>query len=234
MKTPMPPLATPLRAGLLVLSLIGSLPFCGCRSTATTAANSTTAPATPKAANMTQLRDDLRATRDALDRTTEALERISTSANALNAYQAFNQKLADFEKLSAKSLLRTPNVHETGTGVFIQWEQDTQSIQAPTIREIADQRRLAVQEAYNALRNPMSTALTDLTDVTALLADLRKALAMDLTANGISAIQKPLLKARVRSAEFSSSLDNLAQKLDHIAYSIPATTTPPTTTPPAK
>lgn len=230
----MPPLATPLRAGLLVLSLIGSLPFGGCRSTATTAANSTTAPATPKAASMNQLRDDLRATRDALDHTTEALERISTSANALNAYQAFNQKLADFEKLSAKSLLRTPNVHETGTGVFIQWEQDTQSIQAPAIREIADQRRLAVQEAYTALRTPMSTALTDLTDVTALLADLRKALAMDLTANGISAIQKPLQKARVRSTEFSNSLDTLAQKLDHIAYSIPATTTPPTTTPPAK
>jgi outer membrane murein-binding lipoprotein Lpp len=233
MKTPIPPLAAPLGAGLLVLTLLGSLPLSGCRSTATTATNPSTVPAAPKAASMTQLSNDLRATRNALDRTTEALERISTSANALTASQTFNQKLNDFEKLSAKSLLRTPNVHETGTGVFNQWEQETQSIQVPAIREIAEQRRQAVQDDYNALRTPLNTALNDLTDVTTLLTDLRKALAMDLTANGISTIQKPLDKARLRSAEFSSSLDTLAQKLDHIAYAIPATSTPPPA-PPAK
>ena len=73
MKTPIPPLAAPLGAGLLVLTLLGSLPLSGCRSTATTAANPSTVPAAPKVASMTQLSNDLRATRNALDRTPDLL-----------------------------------------------------------------------------------------------------------------------------------------------------------------
>ena len=212
-------LTCPLYTSLLAISILGCLPIAGCASSSRT----TTAPATTKTTTINQLRDDLRTTRIALERTTDALNRIAASPNALNAYNAFNAELIAFEKLSAKSLLRSDRVHENGNALFTQWEQETQAIQAPAIREIADQRRSTVLAAYNALNEPIITARADLTDVTTLLTDLRKALAMDLTPAGIVAIQKPLEKANRRSVEFSSSLDNIALQLDHIANSIPST-----------
>ena len=221
MKTHITRLICPLYASLFAIALLGCFPMAGCASSSRKAA----APATNNASPLTQLRDDLRTTRAALDRTTEALNRIPSSPNALNAYNEFNAELIAFDKLSAKSLLRSDRVHENGNALFTQWEQETQSIQAPAIREIADQRRSTVLASYNALNEPLITARADLTDVTTLLTDLRKALAMDLTPSGIVAIQKPLEKANRRSAEFSSSLDNIALQLEHIANSIPATPT---------
>jgi Protein of unknown function (DUF2959) len=206
-------------AGLLLLSLLSTMPFSGCTTSTHHTANQS---ANSQAASLTQLRDDLRATQQALDRTTQALNRIPTSANVLNAYQGYTKELTEFETLSAKSRLRSPNVHETGSPFFTQWEQSTQAIQEPSIREIAEQRRTDVLNSYNALRTPLVNAGTDLIDVTAVLTDLRKALAMDLTASGINALQKPLEKASRRSAEFSKSLDSLASQLDTIANSIPA------------
>jgi hypothetical protein len=89
------------------------------------------------------------------------------------------------------------------------------------VREIADQRRTSVQAAYNALATPLAAARTRLTDVTTLLTDLRKALALDLSSAGISGLHKQTEKAIVQSAELATSLDNLATEVDKIANALP-------------
>ncbi|MCS6245766.1 MAG: DUF2959 family protein [Opitutus sp.] len=217
MKTPITPITAPLAAGLLVFSLLGSLPFSGCRSTP---AKSNQAEIN-KAASMTQLRDDLRATRASLNRTTEALNRIQAAPNALGEYNNYSKELNVLQKHSANSLINANNVRETGATFFSYWEQETQSIQVAEVREIADQRRTSVQSSFNALSTPLAAARTRLTEVTTMLTDLRKALSLDLTAAGISSLRKQTEKATAQSAELATSLDSLATEVDKIANALP-------------
>ena len=119
------------------------------------------------------------------------------------------------------SLINPDHVRETGTIFFTNWEQETQSIQVPEVREIADQRRTSVQSSFNALSTPLAAARTRLTEVTTLLTDLRKALSLDLTAAGISALRKQTEKATVQSTDLANALDSLATEVDKIANALP-------------
>jgi hypothetical protein len=217
MKKIITPITAPLAAGLLVLSLLGTVPFSGCSSTRSKSSQT----ATIKSPSMAQLRDDLRATRTSLNRTTEAMNRIPASSNALGEYNNYAKELSALQTLSANSLLNSDNTRDIGNTFFTYWEQETQSIQVPEVREIADQRRTSVQASYNALTAPLATARTRLTDVTTLLTDLRKALALDLSSAGISGLHKQTEKATVQSAELATSLDNLATEVDKIANALP-------------
>ena len=217
MKKIITPITTPLTAGLLVLSLLGTLPFSGCSSTRSKSSQT----ATIKSPSMAQLRDDLRATRASLNRTTEALNRIPASSSALGEYNNCAKELSALQKLSANSLLNSDNMRDIGNTFFTYWEQETQSIQVPEVREIADQRRTSVQASYNALATPLASAHTRLTDITNLLTDLRKALALDLSAAGISGLHKQTEKATAQSAELAASLENLATEVDKISNALP-------------
>jgi len=220
MKKIITPITTPLAAGLLVLSLLGSVPFSGCSTTRSKSSQT----ATIKSPSMAQFRDELRATRASLIRTTDALNRIPISSNALGEYNNYAKELNALQKISATSLLNSDNTRDIGNTFFTYWEQETQSIQVPEVREIADQRRTSVQASYNALATPLATAHTRLTDITTLLTDLRKALALDLSAAGISGLHKQTEKATTQSAELATSLDNLAAEVDKISNALPRPT----------
>lgn len=219
MKTPYTPITTPLAAGLLILSLFITLSFSGCSSTRSKSSKT----ANNKAVSMTQLSEDLRATRASLNRTTDALNRIQAAPNALGEYNNYAKELNGLYKLSANSLINSENVRETGNNFFSYWEQETQSLQIPEVREIADKRRTSVQSSFYALSTPVATARTQLTDVTTMLTDLRKALSLDLSASGISSLSKQTEKAAVQSAELATSLDSLATEFDKIAIALPRT-----------
>ena len=217
MKKIITPITPPLAAGLLVLSLLGTLPFSGCSSPRSKSSQT----ATIKTPSMAQLRDDLRATRSSLNRTTEALNRIPASSNALVEYNNYAKELSALQRLSANSLLNSDNTRDIGNTFFTYWEQETQSIQVPEVREIADQRRTSVQSSFNALSTPLAAARTHLTEVTTLLTDLRKALSLDLAAAGIAALRKQTEKATTQSADLAVSLETLATEVDKIANALP-------------
>ena len=220
MKTPIPTISTSLAAGLLVVALLGTLPFSGCKSPPAKSSQTES----NKAASMTQLSAELRATRASLTRTTEALNRIHCSPSALSEYNYYSKELSALQKLSANALINADDLREAGTTFFAYWEQETQSILVPEVREIADQRRTSVQSSFNALSTPLAAARTRLTEVTTMLTDLRKALSLDLTAAGISALRKQTDKATAQAAELATSLDSLATEVDKISNALPRPT----------
>jgi hypothetical protein len=207
-------------AGLLALSLTGCSSFPGSKSAAPDAAK----PIGGKAINLLQLRDNVKSTRVALNRTTDALNRIPSAPNALEAYNAFSTEFANFKKLSDSTLRESADVRARGNELFAEWEKETTTIKSAEIRAIAEKRRATLQSGYNAMITPLLAARADLTEVTNDLADLQKALALDLTPAGITAIQSPIDRANERARTSAASLDTLANELDKIAAALPAPT----------
>lgn len=209
-------------AGLLALSVTGCSTFQN-RSTGPDA----TKPVGGKAVSILQLRDDVRATRAALNRAADALNRISDSPDAQAAYAAFSTELNTFRTLAETTLRSSGDVRNGGKTLFAEWEREVSTIKNPEIRAIAEQRRVSLHAGYDAMITPLLAARADLTEVRNDLVDIQKALALDLTPNGILAVQKPVAQIRRKVADTAASLDALSAKLDSIATMLPASTVAP-------
>lgn len=209
-------------AGLLALSVTGCSTFHN-RSTGPDA----TKPVGGKAVSLLQLRDDVKATRAALNRASDALNRVSDSPDAQAAYAAFSTELKTFRTLAENTLRSSGDVRNGGSALFAEWEREVSTIKNPEIRAIAEQRRASLHSSYEAMITPLLAARADLTEVRNDLIDIQKALALDLTPNGILAVQKPVGQIRRKVTETAASLDTLSAKLDSIASMLPASTVAP-------
>jgi len=211
-------LLTLLSAGLFALT------FSGCASLNRSSTANAVRPIGGKSLDILTLRDDVKATRLALNRTIDALNRIPESPAPDQAYVAFNTELTAFNKLADKTLKESDTVRNNGRELFSEWNAETESIMDPEIRSIAEQRRTTLRESYNSMLSPLLTARSDLNEVRSNLNDLQKALALDLTPDGIDAIKTAFGRIGSKAATSEKSLDAFAAELDNIANSLPPAT----------
>lgn len=218
MKTRTSLFAVSFSAGLLALTLAGCSTFQ--RNTGPTA----TRPVGGKSMELIELRDDVRATRVSLDRTVEALNRIPNSPGARESFVAFDSQLEAFQRDARSTMRNSADVRERGRDLFAEWSAETQSINNPEIRSAAEERRVTLEKQYNSLLNPLITARSDLAAVRSDLRDIQKALALDLTNDGISATKSSIDQVNRKADTARESLDNLTRELDKIADTLPAPT----------
>lgn len=171
-----------------------------------------------------ELRDDVRASRVSLDRTMEALNRIENSPSTRDSFVAFDAELNAFHKDTRSTLRRSANVRERGRDLFAEWSAETQSINNADIRSAAEKRRSTLERQYNELMDPLVVARTDLAAVRSDLKDIQKALALDLTTNGIKSVKSSINGINGKADAARRSLDNLNRELDKIADTLPAPT----------
>jgi hypothetical protein len=209
-------------AGLLALSTTGCSTF-----SRTPAAPDASRPVGGKSIDLLQLRETVKSTRVALNRTTDALNRIPAAPTPAEAYNAYSNELAAFKKLSSKLLQDSADVRNRGNALFTEWDREAKSIKNPEIRDVAEKRRLALQEAYTSMITPLLSARLGLTEITSDLTDMQKALSLDLTSPGVSATAKIIERVDIQAANASKSLDSLAAELDKIIAALPAPTVTP-------
>jgi hypothetical protein len=179
-------------------------------------------PVGGKSLRLIELRDTVKSTRLALNRTTDSLNRIPGSPAAQQAYDAFAVALKDFNKLADETLQKSEDVRSRGRELFAEWSAETESIQDPEIRTIAEERRRTLNEDYNTMQTPLITARNDLNLVRSNLTDIQKALALDLTPAGIDAVKEAIDRINRNAATSVQSLDALSSQLDAIADTLPA------------
>lgn len=218
MKTRSSLLAVTFATGLVALT------FSGCSTFDRTAGPSANKPIGGKSMELVELRDEVKATRASLDRTIESLNLIPDSPASRDSYADFSVDLATFRKDAKRTIDKSTDVRNRSRELFAEWNIETQSINNPEIRNVAEERRTTLEQSYKTMVTPLVTARTDLAAVRSDLVDVQKALALDLTRPGISAV-RPSIEEINRKAETSRrSLDALAAELDKIASTLPAQT----------
>lgn len=205
-------------------AILAALTFSGCSTLQRHSGPTATRPVGGKSMELLKLRDDARATRVSLDRTIEALNRIPDSPSARDSYTSFDAELAAFQKDARTTLRNSSNVRERGRDLFAEWSAETQSINNPDIRSAAEKRRVALERQYNELINPLITARNDLIVVRSDLRDIQKALALDLTHDGIGSVKSSIDGINRKADAARRSLDKLTGELDKIADTLPAPT----------
>jgi len=199
----------------------------GCSSFRHSSAPDATKPVGGKAINLLQFRNDVQASRTAIARTSDALARLPESPNSQDAYAAYSTELATLTKLINKTSLESAEVRNNGKALFAQWEAETNSIKNLDIKAVAEARRIKLQAAYQDMLTPLINARANFTPLLSDFTDLQKALALDLTPDGIKAVQPLIARTVGAGATTIKSLDTLAAELDKIAAVLPAPTVAP-------
>ncbi|GEM_PF-3216732 len=214
------------RSSLFAVSFAGliALTVTGCSTFQRDRGPSATRPVGGKSMELLELRDDVRTTRVSLDRTVEALNRVPQSPSARESYTAFDAELTAFNKNARSTMQNTAEVRERGRELFTEWSAETQNINNPEIRTAAEERRTTLERQYNALHDPMITARRDLANVRSDLRDIQKALALDLTNDGVQAVRPSIDEINRKADAARRSLDNLNDELNKIADTLPRPT----------
>jgi len=210
---------------LAVLFLIGftGLILTGCASLRErNSGPSAYRPVGGKSLRLIELRDTVKSTRLALNRTTDSLNRIPGSPAPQQSYDAFAMAFKDFNKLADETLEKSEDVRSRGRELFAEWSAETESIQDPEIRTIAEERRVALSKDYNTMQTPLITARTDLNLIRSNFTDIQKALALDLTPTGIDSVKESFDRINRNATTSVKSLDALSNQLDAIADALPA------------
>lgn len=166
-------------------------------------------------------RDQVRATRFSLNSAYDALNRIPDSAAPKQAYEAFRTAMTDFVRNADATLKEADQVRARGNMLFAEWSAETESIQNADIRQAAEQRRLALRDSYNSMLDPLNTARNDLSRARADLLDIQKAIALDLTRDGLNSAKGTFNSVKNSTDTAVRSLDELGNRLDRIAETLP-------------
>jgi predicted nucleic acid-binding Zn-ribbon protein len=177
-------------------------------------------------ASIAEFRDEIVNIRKEVEATVVALDNILETANIdpRKAFKEFDKAVPRVENAAQKAKKRSEDMKAKGKAYFDQWEKELATLNDPEIRQLAQQRKLKLQGAFDALRSVMEPARDQFNTWLSSLRDVRNYLSNDLTINGIDAAKDLITKTKSSGREVQQTLDVVIAELNTIA----ATLTPAT------
>lgn len=97
------------------------------------------------------------------------------------------------------------------------WEKEIPTIQDPSTRTLSETRKNEVSTQFDVANRSYTEAQNTLRPLTAYLQDIRKALSIDLTRNGLNAIKPSVTNANERAQRTQAVLAQAATELDTLS-----------------
>jgi hypothetical protein len=215
-------------AAFLAAALPLALAIGGCTSdskeNATPAAATPADLATPAVHSMNTVKQEAVNARMLVDDTMNTVNTMQTSDDLRSTFTRFSQQVDQVEAQSEKLKGLTTDMKNRVQAYIKQWQTEMTKVEDPSLVQISDQRRIAVQKRYHdvqaqqqAFNDAYSTFYTDLTS-------LRTYLGTDLTNTSVKAAEPSVKKANEDRAALKAKADTLLKTLKEIAAGI---STPP-------
>ncbi|MCL4181542.1 MAG: DUF2959 family protein [Verrucomicrobia bacterium] len=177
-------------------------------------------------ASIAEFRDEIINIRKEVEATVLALDNILETANIdpRKAFKEFDKAVPRVDNAAQKAKKRSEDMKAKGKAYFDQWEAELATLNDPEIRKLAQQRKLKLQGAFDALRSVMEPARDQFNVWLSSLKDVRNYLSNDLTINGIDAAKDLIGKTKDSGREVQQTLDVVITELNTIAAALtPAT-----------
>jgi hypothetical protein len=173
-------------------------------------------------ASIAEFRDEIVNIRKEVEATVLALDKILETADTdpRKAYKEFEKAVPRVENAAQKAKKRSEDMKAKGKAYFDQWEQELATLNDPAIRQLAQQRKLKLQGAFDALRSVMEPARDQFNVWLSGLKDLQKYLANDLTINGIDAAKDLITSTKNSGREIQQTLDVVISELNTISATL--------------
>lgn len=166
----------------------------------------------------------------AVDKTLRSMNQIELSANTnpRKAFEQFSKDVSALNSAAAKTDKRGLAMKAKGQAYFDQWELELAQLHNPEIKQLAEQRKARLHDAFDGIKKAAEPLKTLFDPWLSDLKDLRNYLSNDLTVAGVDAARSLFADAKTDGADLERSIDALVVELNRIATTItPARTTAP-------
>jgi DNA repair exonuclease SbcCD ATPase subunit len=173
-------------------------------------------------AGIAEFRDEIVKGKTAIDNTMTALDQVAATANTdpRKAFEEYSKAVENLESCANKVRRRGQEMKEQGHAYFKQWEEQMGQVKNPEIRNLAEQRKAKLQEAFDSIRKYTEPLKAQFNSWLSDLEDLQKYLSNDLTIAGVDAAKGQFAKTRADGVEVQKSMDGLVAELNTIAAAL--------------
>lgn len=199
----------------LALSLVSTLSLsllAACASTGRDSAESTVGGLNELRADVTAGKAQVKSTIDSMN----ALEK-SEGGDLKPRYEAYKKELSALESIAAKAKSNGQAMREKGAAYFKTWEEQLGTMTNPDIKKRSEERRTELNKLYAELTTSMDGCRASYEKFSTDLTDIKKALDIDLSANGVKNLATPMKTARGHAGDLEKTLDDVNKKLDALA-----------------
>jgi len=167
--------------------------------------------------SMDDLRHDALSGRRLVDQTMETLNTLQTSDNLRATFDTYSKQVdeikADGEKIRNLNEQMRTRVQE-----YVQkWQEQMSEVTDPSLKNLAEQRRAAVEKRYEEVRAHHKALGDAYTAFYGDLTNIRTYLGNDLTPTGVKAVDKTITKANQDRETMKVHGDALLKALDEMS-----------------
>jgi hypothetical protein len=173
-----------------------------------------------------EYREEVIHVKSAVDDTLQAMDQIAVTADTdpRKAFEEFTAKLADLDAAAAKAQKRGEDMNAQGRAYFEHWEQQLSELQNPQIKQLAQERKAKLWDAFNSIQTVAEPLKAQFDPWLSDVKDLQKYLSNDLTIEGVDAAKSQFVKTKADGLAVEKSMDALVAELNSIAAALtPAT-----------
>jgi hypothetical protein len=143
------------------------------------------------------------------------------------AYERFAKAVEETEEEAGKANRRASEMRVRGREYVAEWEKEMDTITNPDLRAGAAERRQLVRENYNQIRDAARAAREAYNPFIRGLRDLRRALSMDITPEGVRAAQPAMDATRADGENLQLRIDELIAEIDRVRGDLSSRHPPP-------
>jgi uncharacterized protein YoxC len=183
--------------------------------------------------SINKLRNIVTGIKTSVDDCQKAMDGLAAAASTdpRPAYETFAKSVDKVNAAAENAKKQAEDMRTRGQAYFQQWEKELAAVQSEDIRKRALERKAKLQETFDSIKEVAQAAKTSFEPYSSDLKDLKTALGLDLTVQGIDAVKKQFKKTKAEGMEVQKNLDALIAELNTVVAAITANKPPP---PPAK
>jgi hypothetical protein len=204
-------------ARLLTLALCAGTILCACR---TTTPNYRQAERTGD--RIADFRDEAIAIQNSIDATVAALNALVEQAHVdpRKPFREFGRAIDGVEKANETALRRAETMRAEGKVFFDQWKEDIDRINNPEVRQLAEERKAALERTFRNISHVTVEARDELRPWLANVRDLQTLLGNDLTIAGIDSARSLVSTIKTDGANLKLAYDTLIDELNSVVAAI--------------
>jgi len=174
--------------------------------------------ATRAVTSMEQTRAELVKADQQVDEAMVALDRLASSPAALpDAYRVYTAEVSETTKQAREAQERADRMRERWRDYITAWEMEVDDVTTPELQAKATERRQAVRENYDRLRDASRAMDTAYEPFLRQLRDIQTTLSLDLTPAGIEAAEPAIEAARQSAQNLKQQISAFVSEIDQVA-----------------
>jgi len=181
--------------------------------------------ATKAVTSMEKTRAELVKADQQVDEAVIALDRLTSSPTVVpEAYKVYKVQVTEVSKQEREAQKRADRMRADWRAYITAWETEVDTVSTPELQARAEERRQAVRENYDRLRDAANAVHSAYQPFLTQLQDVQKTLALDLTPAGLEAAKPAIDSAHQSAQNLKQQIGAFVSEIDRVAAATTART----------